>query len=114
MITGNELVGPLPQMVTWIQERFGETGDRDRMNNLYLALVRFSENRATLKKPMKSQGAVTALCNRLSRLCGSNMEKMVCLLDDATVNGWQSVYDKTSGETTGGAEPQRRERQWLE
>lgn len=104
---------PLGQMVTWIRERFGQTGDRDGMNALYLALARFVENREALKKPMKTKGAVTGLCNRLSRLCGSDMERMVCLLDDATCNGWQSVYDRSGQTETPPPGEQRREREWL-
>ena len=106
---------PLPQMVEWIRERFEETADRETMNGLYLALARFAENRATLKKPMKSRGAVTALCNRLSRMCGDDMGKMVSLLDDATCNGWQSVYDRgAEAQRSGVPATQRREREWLE
>lgn len=107
---------PIAQMVEWIRSRFGESDDRAGMNALYLAMVRFAENRVALKKPMKSKGAVTGLCNRLSRMCGDDMKRMTELLDDATLNGWQSVYDRGAEQQrgTGSAGAQRREREWIE
>ena len=105
---------PLPQMVAWIQRRFGKSGDRDAMNALYIAMVRFTENRVALKKPMKTQGAVTALCNRLSRMCDKDMGRMTELLEEATLNGWQSVYDRSSGKVPVNAAGQpRKEREWI-
>lgn len=105
---------PLPQMIVWIQGRFGESGDRDAMNALYVAMVRFTENRVALKKPMKTQGAVTALCNRLSRMCDKDMGRMTELLEEATLNGWQSVYDRDSGKAPAPAAAlPRKERQWI-
>lgn len=83
---------PVPQFVDWIRVTFAGTASREEMNGLYAAFVRFLENRAAIKKPMKTQGAVTGLCNKLSKFSGGDIGQMMELLDDATVNGWQSVY----------------------
>lgn len=85
---------PLPLFVEWIKRIFpDETGDRK--NALYLALFGFSENRTAIKKPFKSKGAITALCNRLQRYSLNTQDPliaMVDLLDEATSNNWQSIY----------------------
>lgn len=86
---------PLPLFVEWISETFGDAVPADDKNALYFALARFSENRQAIKKPMKSKGSVTALCNRLLRLThglGDPHLTMIELLDLATTNNWQSVY----------------------
>lgn len=82
---------PMPVFEDWIRRNF-MNHPRERKNGLYLALERFVENRAALKKPMKSKAAVTALCNKLVKLTYGDTERMVELLDTAVVNGWQSVY----------------------
>ena len=82
---------PMPLFEDWIRLNFSDS-ESQLKNELYLALKRFMENRVTIKKPMKSKAAVTALCNRLARLTHADLEQMVELLDTATVNGWQSVY----------------------
>ena len=92
-----ETFDPLPQFVQWIVDTFGDSEVRDRKNELYFAFARFSDNRTALKKPLKTQGAVTALCNRLLRLTAQSADKlaeMIDLLDASTVNGWQSVYQR--------------------
>lgn len=89
---------PVPQFVDWIRRTFGETADKDAMNSLYLAFVRFNENRKAIKKPMKTAGAVTALCNKLTRIAKTDLGQMIELLDEATVNGWQSIYDRSAKE----------------
>lgn len=85
---------PLPLFVDWIKATFPEeTGDRK--NTLYFAMQRFSENRTAIKKPFKSKGAITALCNKLQRYTQQSPDQlmgMVDLLDDATSNNWQSIY----------------------
>lgn len=86
---------PLPLFVEWIGQTFGNTVTADDKNALYFALARFSENRQAIKKPMKSKGSVTALCNRLLRLThglSAPHLTMIELLDLATTNNWQSVY----------------------
>lgn len=85
---------PVPQFVNWIRRTFAEVADKDAMNALYLAFVRFNENRKAIKKPMKTAGAVTALCNKLTKHATGDIGQMVELLDDATENGWQSVYPR--------------------
>lgn len=82
---------PVPQVVAWIGEAFSGC-DGDAKNALYLAFVRFFENRNAMKKPVRSKGAVTALCNKLCRLSNLDLSVMIELLDTATVNGWQSVF----------------------
>ena len=85
---------PLPLFVDWIKATFPEeTGDRK--NTLYFAMQRFSENRTAIKKPFKTKGAITALCNRLQRYSTKAQDPlyvMVELLDEATSNNWQSIY----------------------
>ena len=86
---------PLPLFVEWITMTFGDAVSADDKNALYFALVRFYENRQAIKKPMKSKGSVTALCNRLLRLTHGLSKPhlvMIELLDLATTNNWQSVY----------------------
>lgn len=84
---------PMPVFEEWIRNTFPDQTPEVK-NGLYLALKRFMENRAAIKKPMKSKAAVTALCNKLMKLTGGDPEKMVELLDDATENGWQSIYKR--------------------
>lgn len=86
---------PVPQFVGWIRRTFAEAAGKDAMNALYLAFVRFNENRKAIKKPMKTKGAVTALCNKLERIAKADLQEMIALLDDATENGWQSVYARS-------------------
>ena len=85
---------PLPLFVDWIKQTFADE-PADRKNVLYFAMQRFSENRIAIKKPFKSKGAITALCNRLQRYSlktNDPLLAMVDLLDDATSNNWQSIY----------------------
>jgi len=82
---------PLPQFVTWIDRVFPDVLPH-RKNSLYQALARFAANRDAIKKPMKSQAAVTALTNKLTEYCRENISGMIDLLDTATSSGWQSVY----------------------
>lgn len=86
---------PLPLYVRWIGATFGDTAGKDDMNALYLAFVRFNENRKAIKKPMKTPGAVTGLCNKLRKIANMDLHRMIELLDDATENGWQSIYART-------------------
>lgn len=91
---------PLPLFVEWIEKTFGLVLTSEGKNAIYFALVRFSENRAAIKKPMKSKGAVTALCNRLIRLSGGSGDQagtIIDMLDTATSSGWQSVYPPKTG-----------------
>ena len=87
---------PVPQFVDWIRQTFADAADKDAMNGLYLAFVRFNENRKAIKKPIKTTGAVTALCNKLARIAKTDLALMIELLDEATVNGWQSIYDRSA------------------
>lgn len=95
--SSTEVFNPLPQFVQWIVDTFGDGEARERKNDLYFAFVRFSDNRTALKKPFKTQMAVTSLCNRLLRLTDKSEDKlveMIDLLDASTINGWQSVYQR--------------------
>ena len=98
---------PRPLFVDWIGNTFGDSVGSDGMNALYLALLRFLENRQALKKPIRSKAAVTALCNKLLKLGQCDPALMIELLDTATVNGWQSVYAPKAGPA---AKPSREER----
>ncbi|MBQ9838985.1 MAG: helix-turn-helix domain-containing protein [Oscillospiraceae bacterium] len=103
---------PLPLFIAWIDQQFSHYPATSK-NALYQALVRFSENRASLKKPMKSKGAVTALCNRLMRLSDGTLASAIDLLDTATSSGWQSVYPPKAG-YSGTAPKQTSGRVWEE
>lgn len=82
---------PMKQFTEWIGETLPDR-PREEKNALYLALSRFCESRNENKHPIKSQGAVTALCNRLMQYSGGSIEFMVDMLDTATSSGWRSVY----------------------
>lgn len=102
---------PAPQMISWIRKTFPD-GDSREKNALYLAMVRFADNRNQIKKPMKSNAAVTALCNKLQDLSGGDIRVMADLLDTATVNNWQSIYPPKVAAVP--ASPTaRREEEWL-
>lgn len=101
-----EDIDPLLMFVEWMKETLSETWHRDDLNALYAALVRFCENRAALKKPMKTKTAVTALCNRLMRLSDCNVPVMIDMLDTSTCNGWQSVFPP-KGSNSGRANQQK-------
>lgn len=93
--TPKEDFDPLPLFVDWIHVTYGDQMPAEQKNKLYFALVRFSENRIAIKKPMKSKASVTALCNRLLRLSDGSLDPvgmMIDMLDAATSSGWQSVY----------------------
>ena len=84
----------MAQIKNWIAYQFNLAAAYDK-NRLYFAFKGFVENRVALKKPLKTKGAVTALCNRLVRLTctGDNqIQWMIELLEDATSNNWQTVY----------------------
>lgn len=89
---------PMEQIKAWIGYQFNPAAAYDK-NRLYFAFKGFVENRVALKKPLKTKGAVTALCNRLGRLTctGDNqIQWMIELLEDATSNNWQTVYVRGS------------------
>lgn len=105
-----EVFDPLPLFVDWIGAM---DAGRDEKNALYLAVCRFLENRKELKKPYKSKGGVTALCNRLRRLSQDDLQGMIDLLDRATDNGWQSVYiEEGRADSRCGRSTDREERQY--
>ena len=95
---------PMLQIKNWIADQFYPAPAYDK-NRLYFAFKGFVDNRAALKKPFKTKGAVTGLCNRLGRLTckGENqLDWMIELLEDATSSNWQTVYVRGSpsqGET---------------
>ena len=86
---------PMPQFVTWIGNTFPDREPAAK-NSLYSAITRFVKNRNALKKPYKTAGAVTGLCNKLVKLARADLGVMIELLDDATENGWQTVYPRNS------------------
>lgn len=104
---------PLALFAKWIMEVFNEKENRKAMRELYKAVVRFCENRVALKKPMKSKGAVTALCNKLMKLSGGDLGQMIELLDNATVNGWQSVFPLKGGPPNSPPPVSGRDKEWL-
>lgn len=82
---------PLPQFVAWIGQSFPDREPAAK-NALYLAVARFVENRVALKKPYKTAGAVTGICNKLTKYAKADIPLMIELLDNATENNWQTVY----------------------
>lgn len=85
---------PQPLFVAWINETFADA-TADAKNAIYLAMVRFSENREAIKKPFKSKAAVTALCHKLMRYSDGSANRIVeivSMLDTSTINGWQGVF----------------------
>ena len=82
---------PMPQFVTWIAQTF-PAQEPAAKNALYLAITRFVENRVALKKPYKTAGAVTGICNKLIKYAKTDIPLMIELLDNATENNWQTVY----------------------
>ena len=85
---------PLPLFVGWIGSVFPNESPQ-RKNELYYALLRLNQNRVAMKKPMLSQNAVTALCNKLQRYSKENADPLGCmidLLDTAVSSNWQTVY----------------------
>lgn len=50
------------------------------------------ENRAAIKKPVKTSRAMTGVLNRLDKLSGGDREVKLLLLDNATQHNWLTVY----------------------
>lgn len=98
---------PMPQFVGWIGQTFPNHGPGEK-NALYLAFARFVENRGALKKPYKTSGAVTGICNKLAKYAKADISLMIELLDNATEHNWQTVYPRNSDPSpapkTGGRE----------
>ena len=86
---------PLSQFVTWIGHTF-PSQEPAAKNALYLAITRFVQNRVALKKPYKTAGAVTGICNKLTKYAKSDIPLMIELLDNATEHNWQTVYPLNS------------------
>lgn len=104
---------PMLQIKNWIADQFYPAPAYDK-NRLYFAFKGFVDNRAALKKPFKTKGAVTGLCNRLGRLTcrGENqLDWMIELLEEATTGNWLTVYVRGSPQRQGGT-AQAEERQY--
>ena len=56
------------------------------------ALFDFAENRRALGSPIRTERAAELLIRKLDRLSGGDTEKKIALLEEATLNGWKSVY----------------------
>ena len=82
---------PMPQFVEWIAHTFSAQEPAAK-NALYLAITRFVQNRVALKKPYKTAGAVTGICNKLVKYAKADVGLMIELLDNATERHWQTVY----------------------
>ena len=92
---------PRSYFVSWIDGELsqhveqGSTLTPSEKNQLYIALLNFSENRAALKKPIPSKAAVSAILNRLvkfSKGASNRVEAMIDLLETATSSNWLTVY----------------------
>lgn len=98
---------PLPLFVAWVGEVFPREDPR-RKNALYYALVRLAENRVAIRKPILSQNAVTALCNKLQRYSQKAADPLGCmidLLDTAVSSNWQTVYPPKGAAALEGQKP---------
>ena len=51
----------------------------------------FAENRAAIKKPIKSERSAALLLGKLDRI-GANVEERILMLNTATEHNWQTVY----------------------
>lgn len=98
---------PVPHFITWIANTFPEENS-GRKNALYNALVRLAQNRVAIKKPISSQGAVTALCNKLIRFSKGTADPLECMidmLDTAVSSNWQTVYQPKGSNAVNGQKP---------
>jgi len=84
------------QFIAWMDERAAAWPDGAR-ERLLTALDGFWDTRAASKKPIRSDRAVTILCNRLEQYSGGDPAIMAAMLDEATLRGWQSVYPPDNG-----------------
>lgn len=55
------------------------------------ALMGFAENRAAIKKPIKSERTAALLLGKLDRI-GKDTEERILMLNTATERNWQTVY----------------------
>lgn len=51
----------------------------------------FAENRAAIKKPIKSERSAALLLGKLDRI-GKDTEERISMLNTATERNWQTVY----------------------
>lgn len=80
---GRETVDPIEKE---LREYAGENRD------LLDALRGFLEQRAKRKKGIKTSRQLHILLNKLDRLSEGDTAAKICLLDEATEHGWDSVY----------------------
>lgn len=60
--------------------------------DLLEAVLGLLENRAAVKKPVKTVRAMKGILNKLDKLSGGSREIKLALLDKATVSNWLTVY----------------------
>lgn len=72
------------------------------------ALMGFAENRAAIKKPIKSERTAALLLGKLDRF-GKDTEERILMLNTATERNWQTVYAPKDRETAprGGDAPRQ-------
>ena len=101
---------PSPSFAQFVLSRLGDTPPA---RDVYTALLNFANHRKAIKKPIRSQAAVTALQNKLMRYAAGKPALMVDLLDTAVSSGWQTVYPPKSGSLSP-PKQQTGERKWEE
>ena len=101
---------PLPSFAQFVLSRLGDT---PAARDVYTSLLNFANHRKAIKKPIRSQAAVTALQNKLIRYAAGKPALMVDLLDTAVSSGWQTVYPPKSGSLSP-PNQQTGERKWEE
>ena len=79
--------GATPEIVL---ERFAQYAGKADL--LSAALYAFAENRAAMGSPMRTERTAALLLSKLDKLSGGDTEKKIALLEEATLNGWKSVY----------------------
>ena len=74
----------------------------------------FAENRAAIKKPIKSERSASLLLGKLDRI-GANVEERILMLNTATEHNWQTVYAPKDRDAPAGrsSAPVREEDEWL-
>lgn len=78
------------------------------------ALMGFAENRAAIKKPIKSERSAALLLGKLDRI-GKDTEERILMLNTATEHNWQTVYAPKDREAPAARSnaPVREEDEWL-
>lgn len=85
--TSKNIPSVVPQeLVSLCAAYAGEDGE------LLEAILGLLENRAAMKKPVKTARAMNGILNKLDRLSGGDRARKLALLEKATVSNWLTVF----------------------